>query len=60
METVQDATLTLGEAARRLGRTVDEALQLVYDGELPAVPDRATGRLLVDAADVERLRRQRG
>ncbi|QBI18476.1 DNA-binding protein [Egibacter rhizosphaerae] len=56
MDVVQEATLTLGQAARRLGTSVDEVLRLVYEGTLPAVPERATGRLLVDSADVERLR----
>lgn len=56
MDAVQEATLTLGQAARRLGTSVDEVLRLVYEGKLPAVPERASGRLLVNSADVERLR----
>lgn len=36
--------------------TVDGVLQLVYDGELPAVPEGASGRLLVKSTDVERVR----
>lgn len=58
MEALQEATLTLGQAARRLGMTVDGVLQLIYDGELPAVPEGASGRLLVKNADVERLRQR--
>lgn len=59
MGTVQ-ATLTLGEAARHLDMAVDGVLQLIYDGTLPAVPERATGRLLVEGADVETLCEQDG
>jgi hypothetical protein len=40
-----------------LGMTVDGVFQLIYDGELPAMPERASGRLLV-GADVERIRRR--
>lgn len=58
MATVHDATLTLGETARRLAVTVDGVLKLIYDGTLSAEPQRATGRMLVKAADVEVLRRQ--
>lgn len=57
MGTVQEATLTLGEAARRLETTVDAVLQLVYEGHLPATPDPATGRLLVRSGDLDRLSR---
>lgn len=60
MDAVQEVTLTLGQAARRLRTSVDEALQLIYDGRLPAVPERASGRLLVDSADVERIREPNG
>lgn len=56
MGTVQEATLTLGEAARRLGTTVEALLQLIYDGQLAATPDRNSGRLLVASQDVEHLR----
>ena len=56
--TMEETTLTLGETARRLDTTVDGVLRLVYDGVLPAVPERATGRLLLDSADVESLREQ--
>jgi hypothetical protein len=55
MGTVQEATLTLGEAARRAGTTVDALLTLIYDGRLPATPDPSTGRLLVRASDLEQL-----
>jgi hypothetical protein len=55
MGTVQEATITLGEAARRAGTTVDALLALIYDGQLPATPDPATGRLLVKTSDLERL-----
>ncbi len=57
MGTVQEATLTLGEAARRLGTTVDALLQMIYDGELVAIPEPTSGRLLVVSRDLERLRR---
>lgn len=39
--------LTVGAVARRLGTSIDEIIQLVYDGELTGRPDPATGRLLV-------------
>lgn len=58
MEALQDAMLTLGQAARRLGMTVDGVLQLIYDGKLPAMPESASGRLLVESADVERVRQR--
>ena len=56
MGTVQEATLTLGEAARRVGTTVDALLQLIYDGELAATPEPASGRLLVANQNLERCR----
>jgi hypothetical protein len=52
MGSVQEATITLGEAARRLGTTVDGLLELIYDGRLHATPDPATGRLLVSPKDL--------
>jgi excisionase family DNA binding protein len=55
MGAVQEATITLGEAARRLGITVDALLELIYDGRLIATADRATGRLLVKSDDLEYL-----
>lgn len=58
METLREATLTLGQAARRLGMTIDGVLQLIYDGTLPAMPEGASGRLLVKSADVERVRQR--
>jgi hypothetical protein len=57
MGTVQEATITLGEAARRADSTVDALLTLIYDGRLPATPDPSTGRLLVRSSDLERLPR---
>jgi hypothetical protein len=51
--------ITLGEAARRVGTTVDALLELIYRGQLHATPDPATGRLLVspqDLADVPSTR----
>jgi hypothetical protein len=57
MGTVQEATITLGEAARRADMTVDALLALIYDGQLPAAPDPATGRLLVKASDLAELPR---
>jgi excisionase family DNA binding protein len=56
MGTVQEATVTLGEAARRLGTSVDALLRLIYDGELAATPDPTSGRLRVASQDLERLR----
>lgn len=53
MGTVQETTLTLGEAARRLGTTVDALLQMIYDGELAATPEPTSGRLLVASRDLE-------
>lgn len=53
--TVQEATITLGEAARRADTTVDALLTLIYDGRLAAVPDPSTGRLLVKARDLAEL-----
>jgi excisionase family DNA binding protein len=55
MGAVQEATITLGEAARRLGITVDALLELIYDGRLTATADPATGRLLVKSDDLEYL-----
>ncbi|CAN5304901.1 hypothetical protein BH23ACT9_BH23ACT9_32160 [soil metagenome] len=57
MGTVQEATITLGEAARRADSTVDALLTLIYDGRLPATLDPSTGRLLVKSSDLERLPR---
>ncbi|HVM15352.1 MAG TPA: hypothetical protein VM287_13625 [Egibacteraceae bacterium] len=60
MGAVQDATLTIGEAARRLETTIDAVLRHVYEGQLSASPELRSGRLLLQAEDVERLReRQR-
>jgi hypothetical protein len=56
MGNVQEATITLGEAARRADTTVDALLALIYDGRLPATPDPSTGRLLVKPTDLEHLR----
>lgn len=56
MGTVQEATITLGEAARRLGTTVNALLELIYAGRLSATPDPATGRLLLRSDDLEQLR----
>jgi hypothetical protein len=55
MGAVQEATMTLGEAARHVGTTVDALLALIYDGHLPATPDPSTGRLLVKGSDLEQL-----
>lgn len=55
MGAVQEVTMTLGEAARRLGTTVDALLALIYEGRLPATPDPSTGRLLVKGSDLEQL-----
>ena len=55
MGTVQEATITLGEAARRYNTTIDALLTLIYDGRLPATPDPSTGRLLVKPEDLEQL-----
>ena len=55
MGTVQEATITLGEAARRLDTTVDALLELIYDGRLKATPDPATGRLLLKGSDLEQF-----
>ena len=57
---VQEATITLGEAARRLGTTVDALLQLIYGGQLHATPDSATGRLLVSPKDLDDLLSSQG
>lgn len=56
MGTVQEATITLGEAARRLDTTVDALLELIYAGRLTATPDPATGRLFVRSNDLAKLR----
>ena len=55
MASVQEATITIGEAARRLGTTVGELLELIYDGQLHATADPATGRLLVRPQDLDGL-----
>jgi excisionase family DNA binding protein len=56
MGTVQEATITVGEAARRLKITVEALLDLIYAGRLPATPDPATGRLMVKGDDLAALR----
>lgn len=48
-------TLTLGEAARRLGTTVGALLERIYRGEVSAIPDRERTRLLLDERDVDRM-----
>ena len=55
MATVEERTITLGEAARRLGTTVDAVLELVYAGRLNAEREPSTGRLLVDAEELRSL-----
>jgi hypothetical protein len=57
MGTVQEATITLGEASRRANTTVETLLALIYDGRLPAVPEASTGRLLVKSSDLAELSR---
>lgn len=57
MGAVQEATITLGEAARRLDTTVDALLELIYEGRLTATPDPTTGRLFVRSDDLEQLRK---
>ena len=51
--------LSLGEAARTLGMDIDDLLELVYSREVPAMLAPTTERLLLTAADVERLRVRR-
>lgn len=53
MESVQEATVTLGEAARRLDTSVDAVLSLIYEGRIRARPDPASGRLLIRAEDLD-------
>jgi excisionase family DNA binding protein len=55
MGSIQEATITLGEAARRLRITVGALLELIYDGRLPATPDPSTGRLLIKPSDLDDL-----
>lgn len=55
MATSEAKTLTLGEAARRLGTTIGALLERIYDGELPATPDRQRARLLLDEQEVDRM-----
>jgi excisionase family DNA binding protein len=55
MGSIQEATITLGEAARRLHISVDALLELIYDGRLPATPDPSTGRLLIKPTDLDDL-----
>lgn len=55
MGAVQEATITLGEAARRYNTTIDALLAAIYDGHLPATPDPTTGRLLIKGDDLEHL-----
>ena len=54
MRTSQRNALTVAEAARQLGVSVEELLELVYSGEIAATVQRETGRLLLVEADVER------
>lgn len=56
MDTSAAEQLPLGEVARRLGVGLNAVLELIYDGRLPAMVDRSSGRLLVDEADVERVK----
>ncbi|CAN5795820.1 hypothetical protein BH24ACT15_BH24ACT15_31720 [soil metagenome] len=56
MGTVQEATLTRGEAARRLGTTVDALLRMIYDAKFTATPEPTSGRLLVSSNDLEGIR----
>lgn len=60
MGAVHEATLTIGQAARRLQMTLDGVLERIYDGQLLATPEPRSGRLLLQAQDVDRLREQQG
>lgn len=60
MEAVQESMVTLAEAARLLGTPLEALLQQIYDGVLPAAPERSSGRLLVSVVEVERLRARLG
>lgn len=51
--------LTLGEAADLLDVEIGQLLELVYSRQLPATVVRESGRMLLDEADIQRLRVQR-
>jgi hypothetical protein len=55
MGAVQEATVTVPEAARRLGRPVEDVLDLIYSRMLPATAERASGRLLIRPEDLDRI-----
>lgn len=48
-------SVTLGEAARRLGTTVAALLEAVYSGDVAAAPDRERTRLLLEEREVARM-----
>ncbi len=56
MTPVQEERLTVPEAARRLGMSVEALLDVIYSGDVPAKLETETGRLLLDHRDVDRLR----
>ena len=51
--TTSSESLTVGEAARRLGLTYRDVYRLIDEGELPAV--RADDGMVVAVADVDAL-----
>ena len=56
MESVREGMLTLGEAAYLLGIHMEQLLELVYSRQVPAKVVRESGRMLLDEADIQRLR----
>lgn len=53
------SSVTVAEAARRLGLDMEAVLELVYSHQLPAAFEAATGRIRLAGDEVERLRRER-
>jgi predicted HTH domain antitoxin len=56
MESVREGMLTLGEAAYLLGIDMEQLLELVYSRQVPAKVVRESGRMLLDEAEIQRLR----
>ena len=56
MESVREGMLTLGEAAYLLGIDMEQLLELVDSRQVPAKVVRESGRMLLDEAEIQRLR----
>lgn len=56
LEPVREGKLTSGEAAYLLGIDMEQLLELVDSRQVPAKVVRESGRMLLDEADIQRLR----